>query len=76
MVDQLTKGFGGDLVPTPNDPRHNPNTPLEPEASRATPEDEAAATDLLGRTNDGPVAVNRDLPPSADHYDRDQQTEA
>lgn len=43
-----------------------------PERARATPEDEAAAGDRLGRTNDGPVAVNRELPEGADHGDRDR----
>jgi hypothetical protein len=73
MTDPLTKGFGGDLVPSLNDPHQHPQAPEE---SQATPEDEAAASDPLGRTTDGPVAVNRELPPNADHYGRDSENAA
>ncbi|MBA3471033.1 MAG: hypothetical protein H0T53_15470 [Herpetosiphonaceae bacterium] len=77
MSEQLTKGFGGTLIPDPNPAAEpHPQPPLAPEEAQATPEDEAAATDLLGRTTDGPVAVNRELPPTADHYGRDEGPEA
>jgi len=71
MVDELSKGLGGAFVPSPNPDRPD-QLPLPPEATQATPEDEAAAADPLGRTNDGPAAVNRSLPPSADHAGRDR----
>ena len=74
MIDPLTKGFGGDLVPSGNDPQRDPKSPIAPEDAHATPEDEAAATDPLGRTTDGPTAVNRDVPPTGDHYGRDTET--
>jgi hypothetical protein len=71
MVDELSKGLGGAFVPSPN-PDHPDKLPVPAEASHATPEDEAAATDPLGRSSDGPAAVNRDLPPGADHGGRDR----
>lgn len=69
MAETLSKGFGGDLIPT--NPHIADVEPTPNEVSQATAEDEAAATDPLGRTNDGPTAVNRPPPPTADHYGRD-----
>lgn len=75
MTDPLTKAFGGDLVSAGNEPAHQPGQPLAPQESQATPEDEAAAADPLGRTNDGPTVVNREVPPSGDHHGRDSETQ-
>ncbi len=71
MIEALNKipGLTPDPVPATGDERMPTN--ITPEASRATPDDEAAATDPDGRTNDGPATHNRTLPPDADHGGRD-----